>query len=66
MHDEERAREKVVAALRERFPTVPQQVVRDQVDLAWQDFADARTRDYVPVLATRAAGEALSEMGHSR
>lgn len=66
LQDEGRAREKVVAMLRERFPDTPRQVVRDSVDQAWQDLAEATTRDYVPVLAARAAGETLAEMVHAR
>lgn len=49
-NDELRAIEGVAQRLVERFPHVPAQTVIDVVVDAYERFADARIRDFVPVL----------------
>ena len=60
--DEARARDRVVATLRRRFPLVAPDVVEAEVTAAWSALDEATVRTYVPVLATRAAADALGRI----
>lgn len=57
--DESRARQRVVDLLSERFPERSAAEVEDAVADAWAEFDRAVLRDFVPVLAARAATDAL-------
>ena len=45
--------------LRQRFPTVPAELIHAYVDDAALDCAGARVRNFLPILIERRAGDAL-------
>lgn len=55
VQDEERAHRQLVAELTARFPDRSAAEVEHAVALAWESLADSRLRDFVPVLAGKAA-----------
>lgn len=59
VQDEERARRQLIAELTDRFPGRSTAEVEQAVDVAWESLAESRLRDFVPVLAGKAAGERL-------
>lgn len=59
--DEERARRRVVQGLAERFDQLPRSLVQQAVNDAWSGLADGRVRDFVPILAARAASQVLRD-----
>lgn len=52
---EQRALDEAVGRLSERFPSVDRQRIADIVQQEFDSFADAKVRDYIPVLAENAA-----------
>lgn len=58
--DEGRARRRVTTVLAGRFAEIPEELVALVVDRVWERYDDAPVRDFVPVLVTREATQALS------
>ena len=58
--DEERSFARVVEALVLAFPAVPGRVVGECVERIREKYADARVRNYLPILVAREARAALS------
>ena len=59
VRDEARERARIVDQLSQRFPRQRPETVQAAVASAWDQYADAPVRDFVPVLAARATLAAL-------
>jgi len=60
VRDEARERARVVHHLREQFPQLRPETVEAAVASAWNQYADAPVRDFVPVLVARATLSTLT------
>ena len=58
--DEAQQIEAVARRLAQRYPGIPVGEVTDSVYLAYGEFADARVRDFIPLLVERRATRALT------
>ena len=58
-HDEIRARESVVARMRSRFPDAPTPVVVRAVANCFEQYANARMRDFIELLVEREVADEL-------
>ena len=59
--DESRELAVVTERLATAFPSVPTTAVREVVTAAWSEFTGKPIRDFVPVLAERAARDLLKQ-----
>lgn len=51
--------ELLLERLRRRYPTIPADVIRREVDRLYQEYDGARVRTYLTILVEREAGQAL-------
>lgn len=51
--------ELLLERLRRRYPTIPADVIRREVDRPYQEYDGARVRTYLTILVEREAGQAL-------
>jgi hypothetical protein len=59
--DEHREQAEVTERLATALPAVPTATVREVVAAAWSEFTGKPVRDFVPVLAERAARDSLRQ-----
>jgi hypothetical protein len=57
--DESKQMDAVVINLVEEFPNVPEQQIRDEVQIIHDGFAGAKVRNFIPVLVGREAKDKL-------
>ena len=62
-HREELALLQVAQRLHERFPSVPQELIEETVQVQYHQFDGSRIRDFVPIFVERNAREDLLKLG---